>query len=773
MATTGEDARRALARVGRAFGAAARLLGRAYQRIVITGRWLIVALWIAAAAFVTMNVPVQHGPGEDFGNLLPPDSEVVKVAQHSLDVFEVPFLAGTNVVLHNANGLSLLSQADSYLWALATTEQALGKEDRPPGEIVAAIPIPIGSRTTTVTYLFLSDGTGITQGSYVAQAYASHFNNIAENSTYVTGFFPSQAAQSHYLTVRLPLFEMLSVVLIIVIVSFAFRSLLAPLMVLGVAAIGYLVYFPLLTSIAAALHFSVPGQLEPVLLALLLGVVTDYCVLFFADLREELAAGHDKITATRTALHRTAPVVAVAGMTVAGGTIALLAAPFGIFRGLGPALALTVVVGLLVCLTLTPAIMAIFGAQLFRVVPWGRHRSLGAQRARPSRPPRVLKALTKKGPAAVAAVIVIAAMLVAALPLATAKLDLSFSAGLPRTDPVYQGSQLLDEVGLRGITEPTEVILEEPGIVDNRVALARLQGMIQGQPGVVRVLGPADSPLTQARGIVLSRSGAAARYVVVFDSDPLAHKAINDALHLQSAMPELAERAGLGGATISMTGQTLIASEVARLTSQSIFVTLLVAVLIEFIILALYLRAVITSVVLLICNVLSVAATLGLTTYVFQDVLGHQGLTFYAPFASAVLLIALGSDYNVFAVGAVWSEARRQPMRDALLAALPRTARAITIAGVILAATFSLVAVIPLSTFRQIAFAMAFGLLFDTLVLRPILTPAVLTLLGSWVGWPGRIARAWYSDFDSGRPSPRALVHSDAGAPDVAGDRDA
>ena len=118
--------------------------------------------------------------------------------------------------------------------------------------------------------------------------------------------------------------------------------------------------------------------------------------------------------------------------------------------------------------------------------------------------------------------------------------------------------------------------------------------------------------------------------------------------------------------------------------------------------------------------------------------MGHQGLTFYAPFAAAVLLIALGSDYNVFAVGPIWQEAARRPLAEALAVAVPGSSRAITIAGLILAATFAMVAIIPLSTFRQIAFAMTVGLLLDTLIIRPILTPAVLTLLGPAAGWPGK-----------------------------------
>jgi putative drug exporter of the RND superfamily len=92
----------------------------------------------------------------------------------------------------------------------------------------------------------------------------------------------------------------------------------------------------------------------------------------------------------------------------------------------------------------------------------------------------------------------------------------------------------------------------------------------------------------------------------------------------------------------------------------------------------------------------------------------------------------------VFSVGSIWEEAKRRPLAEALRIAVPRASHAITVAGLILAATFALVAIIPLSTFRQIAFAMTVGLLLDTLIIRPVLTPAVLTLLGRWATWPNR-----------------------------------
>jgi RND superfamily putative drug exporter len=162
---------------------------------------------------------------------------------------------------------------------------------------------------------------------------------------------------------------------------------------------------------------------------------------------------------------------------------------------------------------------------------------------------------------------------------------------------------------------------------------------------------------------------------------------------------------------------------------------------VELLILVVYLRALLAPLALLISSALGVAAALGLTVLVFQDLLGDPGLTFYAPFATAVLLLALGSDYNVFAVGSIWEAAGRMSLSRAIAVAMPSTARAIGAAGVILATTFAMVAIIPLQTFRQVAFTMAVGLLIDTFLIRPVVTPAVLTLLGPAASWPSRRVR--------------------------------
>jgi putative drug exporter of the RND superfamily len=126
---------------------------------------------------------------------------------------------------------------------------------------------------------------------------------------------------------------------------------------------------------------------------------------------------------------------------------------------------------------------------------------------------------------------------------------------------------------------------------------------------------------------------------------------------------------------------------------------------------------------------------------VFQDLLGHDDLTYYVPFAAGVLLVSLGSDYNVFVVGRIWQEARRTSLRDAIALAAPRASRAISVAGIALALSFAMLAVVPLDGFREFAFMMGVGVLVETFLVRSLLVPALISLFGRASAWPGRLLR--------------------------------
>ncbi len=754
-ATTAHVSRPAIRPFSPALRAVRRVRGRAgalYRGAVVRGRWIVVLAWVALAAAVYTTLPNGHAVGGDagFSNLLPAGSPALAVETRALAAFRVPVLSGTTVVVRRPGGLDLADRARIDAQAVKVTRPSI--ESGPstiPNHVVAAVPVPLISRDTSVTYLFFSPGTSIWHSMTLARHYAADLRRRGGDafSTSVTGFVPAQVAQGEQLAAALPLFEGASLAVIVAVVALTFRSVLAPVLVLLVGGGGYLVFYRVLAGSAGEFGLAVPQQLEPVLAALFIGVITDYCVLLFSTFRREVLAGRGRFDGVRAALGADAPVVAVAATTVAGGIIALLVSPFEFFRSLGPALALTVAAAAVVSLTLTPALMSLVGARLFSLRGGAHLRERAARRERRGSrrdrlPVRALRRLTaRRGFAATAVVLAVTAMAVAAAPVLHARLSLSFTAGLPADDPVAEGARVLAAAHIRGITAPVEVLVEGPGVTAERDALGRLQRALAAQPGVVRVIGPGDNPLQDPLkaelGIVLAANGNAARYVVVLDSDPLGARAIRELRGLQRTLPQLVQDAGLD-ARADLTGQTRIASEVAGLTNESLRDTLVAALVIELVILVLYLRSVLAPLAILLSGLLSMGAALGLTVLLFQDGLGQSGLTFYAPFSTAVLLLALGSDYTVFTVGAIWRGARRWPLREAIVRTLPGTAKAVTAAGIILAGTFAAVGLVPLAAFQQIAFTMAAGLLIDTVLVRPVLTPAILSLLGRAALWPSR-----------------------------------
>jgi uncharacterized protein (DUF2267 family) len=198
---------------------------------------------------------------------------------------------------------------------------------------------------------------------------------------------------------------------------------------------------------------------------------------------------------------------------------------------------------------------------------------------------------------------------------------------------------------------------------------------------------------------------------------------------------------GLGAPQVQIGGETAVAHETVDGVLQDLRRIGVVALLVNLLLLMLFLRAIIAPLYLVGASVLGLGASLGITTLFFQGLLGHDDVTYYVPFAAAVLLVALGSDYNVFVAGRIWEEARTRRLREAISVATPAAAKAVTVAGIALAASFALLVAVPLLSFREFAFVMAVGVLVDTFIVRSLLVPALTSLFGEASWWPGRRVR--------------------------------
>ena len=293
-----------------------------------------------------------------------------------------------------------------------------------------------------------------------------------------------------------------------------------------------------------------------------------------------------------------------------------------------------------------------------------------------------------------------------------------------------------------------------PGAGSQVAADSRLEAALRRQPGVASVVGPSAAALPPASSAnpMVAKDGRAIRFALVYDTDPLNATAIGQVRVLTARLPALGSAAGLRGVRYQVGGQTALTGDAINATASDLWRVGLAIVLVTLLLLMLFLRALLAPVYLLAASLLAVLATLGLTVVICDAVFGSPDLVYFVPFAAGVLLVSLGSDYNVFVVGRIWEEARALPAQDAVAVAAPRASRAITTAGIALAASFGLLALIPLEQFRQLAIIMAVGVVLDTVVVRSLLVPSLVALTGRVGMWPGhqRVTR--------GRPEAARIV---------------
>jgi putative drug exporter of the RND superfamily len=708
-----------------------------YARWLVRLRWLVVAFWLAVVCAALLYLPAMASTGDDLNQLASANNPAVQAEMDSARAFGYPLLSRVAVIQHDPHGLSLATQTRAVQRAAAVGRH----EYQDVAPIVAAVPVPNtfgifpGARersTTVVTFLYTSPDVTLADQQAAARRFVARHFDASDHVVGVTGSVPARLEQGRLIMASVPIVEAATLAAVILIVAVAYRSVVAPILTVTVAVVATVLTLHVAESVGRVFGVAAPAETEPLLVALLLGVATDYVVFYLSGMRMQLAAGAGPRAAAEWATARFTPITATAGAIVAVGTGALIVAGSPVFRAFGPVLAAAVLIAMLVSVTLMPALLAILGPL-----------ALWPSRRRPDRSERSGKAtiwsrlLTMRFNALVVLAVCIAGLVFAALPARHLALGLPFTAALPADNNVRQAAVQAEAGFVKGILSPTELVVRATDLTGRRPALDKLQDSLAGQAGVAGVLGPGDQIPKMEPDPFRTADGTAARYLLILSDDPLDARGIATLSRLQERLPGLLREAGLSGARPSFAGDTAIAKYTVDQTTRDLGRIAAVALLVNLLILVLFLRAVVAPLCLLASSVLAIAATLGLTTRLFQDVLGHDGLTFYVPFVTAVLLVALGSDYNVFAVGHAWEEARHRPIRKALAGTLPQSARTIRTAGITLAASFGLLAIVPLRPFREIAVAMSIGILIDTLVVRSLVVPSMLALLGSASGWPG------------------------------------
>ncbi len=723
-----------------------------FARVVIMLRYGILAFWVVGAIAATVLLPsIDEAQTGALGDLAPNDADAIRAEVRSSELFGFPLLSRTLLVQRDAGGLSAAAQARIAAHAVGLNRHSLPGLERiggalPITNVVGARPFAREYSTTGITYLLFGPDVGRHARERLARRFADRYlDRPSDAFVGITGAIPARAEQQELIRDALPLVEMFTVLIVVLAVGLHFRAVVAPLIDLAAIAVAYLISMRVMAGAGEALGISVPSEVEPVIVVLLFGVVTDYSIFFLSRFRRRLGTGCGPVEAAESATRELVGIVVFAGLTVVGCSAALVVAELGFFQAFGPGLAIAVMLGMLVAITFVPAALAVAGHTVFWPTRPGRELSPAAtaeetpdeQTGRPLRS-RALRSASRH-PARTALVCLVG-LGAAASGLARLDVGQTLMRGLPADSEPRQAYAAASQGFAPGILSPTVLIVEQPRVADDqRPALRRLERLIAHRPGIAEVVGPDEQPVERNLGAVFSSTGDAVRYLIVLDADPLGATAIHRLSALRKALPRLLGRAGLPAASFSLAGDTALSEETVRKTRHDLGRIAPAILLVAFLTLAVFLRSLVAPLYLVAASVLALAASLGLGVYVLQDLLGYGELTFYVPFTASVLLVALGSDYNVFLAGRIWQEARERPLREAVAVAGARAAKPITVAGIVLALSFALLALVPLRPFRELAFVISFGLLVDAFLVRTLLVPALIVLVGPVSGWPGRM----------------------------------
>ncbi|MGC4847999.1 MMPL family transporter [Micromonospora sp. DT15] len=472
------------------------------------------------------------------------------------------------------------------------------------------------------------------------------------------------------------------------------------------------------------------GQVTGIASVLVFGAATDYALLLIARYREELRREEDRFAAMRSALRRTAEPILASGGTVVLGVLTLLLSEQETNRALAVACATGVVFAMLSALFVLPAVLVLFGRGLF----WPFVPRVGG----PVREGRLwgrLGAAVQRRPVVVAT-------------LAT----------------VLLGGLALGGLGIRTGLSETEQFRAEPEAVTGAQTLARAFPAGSTQPVAVITTPAAVRAVTDAAtavpGVASARPGdagaAVAQVDVVLDAEPgttASDRAIEALRAAVAAVPDSAPPAAAGadapsGAIVG--GSVAATYDSDEANDRDLRLILPIILLLVGGVLVLLLRGLLAPLLLVLTVIASYFASLGAAWLLFDHVLGFPALDSGVLLLAFVFLVALGVDYNIFLVTRAREDARSAGTRAGMLSALRVTGGVITSAGVLLAAVFAVLGVLPLITLTQIGIIVCIGVLLDTLLVRTVLVPALAFLLGDRFWWPGRITP------DPARATPRS-----------------
>ena len=676
---------------------------------VVAGRrakWVVALIWVLAiGGSIAASLPTKLADAEknESSSYLPGTAESTKV----LDItkrLEGGELAPIVIVYHRDGGLTAADKKVVARDRKVFNSKVLKRKLRATSQFGKPIYSKDGEAALVVAQI-KSDGEGDTivdPVKEVRKRLANHGGGLEAKVTGGAGYSADAIKVYEEINGTLLLAAFLLVLVLLILIYRSPIFWLIPITAVAFAEIATRGIAYALTTAGVPVN----TQSTSILSVLVLGAGTDYALLLVARYREELRRHADRHEAMALALRTAGPAIFASGLTVIAALLCLSLAEVNGTAGLGPIGAIGIAVAMLAMLTLLPALLLIFGRWPFwpfiprydpsaTSEPSGAWQRLGDRIAR--RPRRIW-------------VGVVAVLLVMSLGL------LNFSTGLTSGN-IYRdkvesvaGQDLLSESFPSGANAPVEIIVRD---------LLRTDA--------VRTAVASVNPAGATSSVV--------RLQAVLEQEPYS----TDAFDVVEEIRAAAKRAG--GPETLVGGVTALEVDVRDASERDDKLIMPLALLVVFLILMVLLRAFVAPLLLIGTVILSFCAALGVSVVVFDVVFGFPGSNPSLPLFAFVFLVALGIDYNIFLMTRVREETRRYGTRAGMLRGLAVTGGVITAAGIVLAGTFSVLAVLPLVFLTQIGFVVAFGVLLDTFIVRSILVPALVLDVGPAVWAPSSLAK--------------------------------
>jgi putative drug exporter of the RND superfamily len=736
-------------------------------RVAVRYRWPVVCFWIVVTIASVVFLPsIASVVRNDTASFLPASAPSVQAAK-----LAAPFLNpnGATGVLIVSDTAGRWTSRD--LSAIQVVEAHALRSPLVTSIRNGTVSVDDQAYSAQVRFsAFTAGGGSLGRAAVNAVRDAFHAQHDSQLSLHITGSLPILVDQQAAAVRTEAIVVVGTVVLIIVLLALALRAVLAPLVVLAPAGLGLAVAGPL---IAESTHVGVEisSLLQLLLTALVLGAGTDYGLFLLFRYRENLSAGMSTDDAILGAGLRVGRSITFSALTVICALLSLLLASFGLYRGVGPGLAIGIAIVLVVDVTLLPALLSIFGRRLFwpsRIRGdsagegvWGRIAS------------RVVRHPVR---ALIGGLLILGGL--SAFLIGYAPSGFNPGAAIAGSDSSIGQDVLAEHFGESALGT-TDVVFRFPTSVwRSPYLLERTQDGLLASGRFATVVGPLDAggpslapstvgmlfaTLGPPQRLPLQANGASDRRRAAMYA---AYRLMADYVTKsgRTALYQTSLQAGFAGSTAAMqaipsvraaaarvahsvgatqwgeAGQAPGAADVSAISGRDVVRILPIVALVLALLLGLLLRSLIAPLYLVASVLLSYTASLGLAVVIFVTIGGQLGINFTLPFFMFVFIMALGEDYNILVMSRIKEEAAGLPLRMAVPRALATTGTTVTTAGLILSGTFGVLAVTTTAQVRQIGTGLALGILLDTFLVRTLLVPSTVVILGAW-NW--RPLRPW------------------------------